>query len=776
MGGKGGSKKSVVGYKYFINLHFAICHGPVSAIHSIWWADKKVWSGDLKNPGDDSQGFIAVNNTGIFGGDTSEGGVGGPVEVGFGGWGQKAIGVGTNGAYSANAVIEWMRSLAPGPPNVNNNWADLLKLPFRPNVKVPAIGLNYRGLAVMLMHDHYIGNNAYLKDISIEVSCYWDDWHPELCKIGDDMNPIHIIRECLVNPEWGLGYDPSTVSETAYLAAAKTLYDEAFGMSLVWDDDQDIDSFIGSVKDCINAATFLDPKTGLWSIKLIRAGEIPSLTIDLDNSHLVSFTRRTLGETYNEISAKYTNPENEEYETQTVSDPANIEAQGRVVPATKEYLGIRKANLAINLAERDLQIASAQLCAAEVECNRSAWALTPGMTITFNWPRRGISNMVMRVNEVTIAAVGDEGVTVSLVEDVFSRASGKFAGEEESGWVDPAKPASLFPLRYVWEYPFWFLVRATNLPVDVIPSMAGFSTEIVSGGNDNAQTVYLYSHLTTVSGLEWVLVAVGAPTPSASIMAMEPEVLSVMQLNPEDSYRLASAETNSFILLTDGSREEIVQIKSFTETTLQATVARGLMDTQPVQWAAGTRAYFIGATSFPVDDTTRSYGEEAVYRPAMQTSLGQMDIAQVPSASKDLTGRYELPYPVANVRVGGEYWPRRVIVQGTTLDITWANRNRVLQDAATQVPWDSGNISPEEGTTVIVEAWANGDILYRLSGINGVSHGVPVHLLSDGDVEIRIYTERGGRTCFIPFTHTVEVVIPSRAKGYGNSFGFNYGE
>lgn len=761
MGGKG-KKKSVVGYKYNVGLHFAICHGPIDALRAIWWSDKAAWTGNAVRPADDSQELVVIDNTGLFGGDTSEGGVKGLVEVGFGSWKQRCIGVGSDGSYSAAAVLAWITSKGYG------SW--------KPRISVPELGLNYRGLAVALLHDNYIGNNAYLKDISFEVQCYWNDWHPELCRIGDNMNPAHIIRECLVNPEWGLGYNPATIDDGAYLSVAQTLYNEGFGLSFVWDDDKDIYTFIDDVKSCINGVTYLDPRSGLWTIKLIRAGEPSSLTVDPNNATLKSFTRKALGETYNEISTKYTNPENEEYETVTIQDPANIESQGRVISATKEYVGVRDANLAISLAERDLQVASAQLCTAEVILNRQAWALAPGMNVTFNWPRHGISNMIMRVNEVSIAAVGDDSISVTMVEDVFSRATANFAGSQTPGWVDPAQPPSLFPFRKVWEYPFWHLIRSAGLPADVLPTLAAFSTEIATGGNDNAQSVQLYANTTTEAGTSWQLVAIGALTPKSALsVALVPEITSLMQLNPNASFRLADMEENSFVLLTDGNIEEIVQVTSFAPLTQQATITRGLMDTHPQNWPAGTVAYFIGSSSFPQDDTTRSLGETVEYRPVMQTSIGQMDINNVPTDSRTLRGRYELPYSVANVRIAGSLWPATVNVDGLTLDISWANRNRLLQDAATQVPWDAGNILPEDGTTVTIELWRGGSMVYQRYGLTGTEFSIPLNAISTGPYQLRMYTVRDGRFNFTNFTHTFNVVIPGRDVGYGNSYGFTYG-
>lgn len=46
----------------------------------------------------------------------------------------------------------------------------------------------------------------------------------------DLLNPAHIIRECLTDPDWGLGYQASDVDDAAFTYAADLLYIENFGL------------------------------------------------------------------------------------------------------------------------------------------------------------------------------------------------------------------------------------------------------------------------------------------------------------------------------------------------------------------------------------------------------------------------------------------------------------------------------------------------------------------------------------------------------------------
>jgi hypothetical protein len=71
-------------------------------------------------------------------------------------------------------------------------------------------------------------------------------------------------------PRLGLGYSTAEIG-ASFTAAADALYTEGFGLSLIWQQDSSIEEFIGSVLDHIDATLFIDRRTGLWELKLIRA-------------------------------------------------------------------------------------------------------------------------------------------------------------------------------------------------------------------------------------------------------------------------------------------------------------------------------------------------------------------------------------------------------------------------------------------------------------------------------------------------------------------------
>lgn len=72
----GSSKKVTVGYRYYMGLHFGICHGPIDALGEIRVGDRVAWQGAV-----DISGPITINAPQLFGGDEREGGVQGTADV-----------------------------------------------------------------------------------------------------------------------------------------------------------------------------------------------------------------------------------------------------------------------------------------------------------------------------------------------------------------------------------------------------------------------------------------------------------------------------------------------------------------------------------------------------------------------------------------------------------------------------------------------------------------------------------------------------------------------
>src|SRR5690606_26606799 len=101
-----------------------------------------------------------------------------------------------------------------------------------------------------------------------------------------DMNGAHIIRECLTNQDWGMGYPESDIDDDSFTAAADTLYSEGLGISILWDRQAQIEDFIAEIVRHIDAALYVSRRTGKFVLKLIRADYNPAELITLDESNI----------------------------------------------------------------------------------------------------------------------------------------------------------------------------------------------------------------------------------------------------------------------------------------------------------------------------------------------------------------------------------------------------------------------------------------------------------------------------------------------------------
>ena len=242
--------------------------------------------------------------------------------------------------------------------------------------------------------------------------------------IGPDANPVHIIREALTNATWGGGVPITLLDDTAWRAAALTLFNENFGISIIWLQQVTIEKFIENILNHIDANVFVNRRTGLFTIKLLRddyvLADLPVLTGE--NSDVKSFIRRLPSDLVNEVNLTFTNPANEKQDSVTIQNIAAVDqAGGNVNPDGVDMIGIRNERLAWDIAQREIAARSSGLRAGEVTADRSAWAMTPGMPFLLTSEDHGVEDLVMRVLKIDYGRSGDSTIQVNAIEDIFSR-------------------------------------------------------------------------------------------------------------------------------------------------------------------------------------------------------------------------------------------------------------------------------------------------------------------------------------------------------------------
>lgn len=198
---------------------------------------------------------------------------------------------------------------------------------------------------------------------------------------GGDMNPAHIVRECLTDPEWGMGYQETDIDDSSFTSAADKLHEEGFGISILWDRQTPIEDFVKEIVRHINAVLYVDRSTGKFSLKLIRGdySEGSLLTLGPDQIDKVdNFSRPAFGELVNSVTVNYWNGLTGKTASTTAQDTALVQMQGAVIGTTIQYPGCTNASLAGRLASRDLQTLSNPLLSCTVYADRTASLLNIG--------------------------------------------------------------------------------------------------------------------------------------------------------------------------------------------------------------------------------------------------------------------------------------------------------------------------------------------------------------------------------------------------------------
>lgn len=594
-------------------------------------------------------------------------------------------------------------------------------------------------------------NNPYLRPVWARLRRAPRGLNPNIALIETapavmDANPAHIVFECMTNRDWGMGASLGAFDIPSFEVGAQTLFNEKFGLSMMWTRSTSIEAFITEVIDHVHATLFLNPRTGLMTFKLLRDDFILAglRVINPSNATLTNFQRKLWGETSNELVVTYTDPANEGEATIAAQDIANIAMQGGIVSNGRNYYGIRSKDLAARVAERDLRASSQPLATCNVELDRRAWDVLPGEVVILEWPEKGIARLVVRFGMTSYGSSEQGKIKADLYEDIFSMSAASYLQPPDTGWVDPSSPPA--PLTRVVIQTAPAFVAANGLALadaseiqfpEVVPMI------LASPDAPDTLDFELIGEVTQSTGnVVWESFGsrdfVGGASLASDITA-EAETFLPQFAQPTGASPLAGA----LLLIGDVSEaaHELALVKEVTESGW--TLSRGVLDTTPKAWAAGTGIWTIPTDRVFLDTTLRAASEEVDYRLLARTAGGLLEFENAPSDTVVLTARPHLPLRPANVRVNGVGFGA-VSASGSTINVTWSNRNRLLE--TTQIlPWSAGTIPAESGQTTTIYALSEaGAVLATYNGLSGTSYGVPVSAFSGHTSGIiRITSKRG---------------------------------
>ena len=522
---------------------------------------------------------------------------------------------------------------------------------------------------------------------------------------GPDMNPAHIVRECLTNADWGLGHNDADIGPS-FTAAADALFAEGFGLSLLWQQESTIEDFLAEVLKHIDAYLYVDRRSGRWELRLIRADYDPETLPVCDETNVVDWGelgRREAADLVNSVTVRFTDVRTDRTGSVSVTDTAQVQLMGQVVGATVDYSGIRFESLAVRVAERDLRALSAPILTGEITVNRAGAELEPGDVIRLVSPTRGFEGVIVRVVEMDHGDGRANGIRLKIAEDVFALGETALVGGDTGDPGALIVPPQPLARRWVAEAPYWLLVQELgHAQADALLDEDPDAGALVAAG-ERPSSDALSAQVWTDAGQGYALEGTSEFVPSAVLAADVTDDPTERDLPVGDWTGLSDVTIGTLAALGD----EFVRIDGIAADTL--TVGRGCLDTVPRVHAPGTPILFWQELA-NASEARFAAGEEVGVKMLPETGFGILPLVRAPEDRVTLASRAIRPLPPGDLRAGGLSVVNPNVLNQGPVDLTWAHRDRLAQTSPVFDAYTAPDIGPEPGVAYVVEIrWIDPD-------------------------------------------------------------------
>ena len=725
------SKRITIGHKYFIGIHMVLCHGPIDRIERIRVSETNVWTNNIS-----SNSRININKPNAFGGEKQEGGIQGGVDIAFGGTGQ--------------GVNDYLNSRISG--------------------NVPA----YRGIVSVILRRVYVAAmNPYIKPWKFLCARYGG------AAIGNDMNPVRIIQECLTNNEWGMGYPMAdlgtSITSTAIGSPFQTLLSENFGLSLLWDTSISIQDFLNDILQHIEGFLYVDIFTGKFELSLLR-DDYDTETLPIINENIIkevqSFSRRSKAELINTVIIKYKEGASDQNKSITLHNIGLLQQQGgQIISEELDFPGIATGALANKVAARELVKLGSELSTAIFTGDRSLMNYKLGDVFKFSFAPYGINQEIMRVSYIDYGGLQEGLITIHATEDVFGVGEAVYEDPPPSQWVEPIAEPMPSPERIVQEAPYWDLVQNFGESETIwneIDDLIGFIQVLA---RKPLSFCFNYRLFTGTSSGNRVDQGVNDFTPTALLTEDIPKGVSNISVGftSNDDVELVEVGTYCFI------NNEYFGVTSINLETNTVTLMRAILDSVPQSHSVGDRIWFV-ENLFGTDEIEYYSGETIRAWVCPTTPMGELPVAQAPMDSYTFNSRMIRPYLPGRLQINLNYYPDYITGE---LGVTWRHRDRKQQTVDFVSFISTSNIGPEVGTTYRIRVYDDEDnLLTTIDGLTGNewTYNMGQEMIDYGKthpcekMRIEIESLRDGYVSWQKHEHEFE------CKGYGLFYGEYYGE
>jgi len=528
------------------------------------------------------------------------------------------------------------------------------------------------------------------------------------------MNPAHILY--YARTQQHMGREPTAnMNDASFKAAADWFSSQGFGLCTNYDASQEtIDAFIARIEKVAGCSMTRSPADGLWYLDIANGQyDINALPV-LTDDDILAFTMQpaTLDSAVNSVSVQFFDPQQKTtVSTRPVEALALVSAYGRSHQDTSSP-EIPTSDLALRVAQRDLQSTATPTHGFEITATRVAHAWRKGTYFRMEAPKHGIADMVCIVGDPDSGTLTSGAIKLTAVEDIYSLPLSSFMGQEPGVDTRPSQIPLGILYQTAFEAPYFEVVRSlSRADLGALPDDAGY---LMTAAIDPATSRDYTVTVSTDGGASYAGTAT-APWCPAALIAESDTLTGVLVTD------FTLVEGTLLDRVTVGSAalwdDEIVRVDAIDADAGTITLGRGCADTVPVAHAASSRIWFFDGFD-GTDGAEYTAGETIDAKLLTNMGSTQLDPSLATALEVTFAQRQYRPYPPADVQVNGVAYPASVTGD---LVFTWAHRDRILE-ADQLIDTTQADVGPEAGTTYNLRIYNQADaLLHSETGMAGTT-------------------------------------------------------
>lgn len=573
------------------------------------------------------------------------------------------------------------------------------------------------------------------------------DYYVEL--EAPDINPIHKIREILTDYT-AMGKPESEINNENFQFMADRIFDESLGIS--WCIQQkSCKEAIEELEYHIEGGVRINRQTGLYEVILFR-DDLLNLddALYFDESNIKSFQPDIINaeDQINAVNVSFYDRVNIKDSSFSLSDVGSfhtIDHENAEELKFPYFMNRRNAEMVANWKLKQLSTMAwkGTFTTGKYEARK----INKYDVVLLSWKSKNIVNLPVRVMNINLGNGRDNTVTLDFVEVVpYSNIS------YSSINVDP-NPNPILPPQpnssIVFEMPYFEAVQRmgqTSVDAELANNPEiGYLMAAAIKPQNNSLNALLYTDGGT--GINTNFEEAGVVDYCASCSLDQDISFTDTSFAVKKMQDLSRVKVGTLVQVD----QELIVYQSYDTETKVLTVKRGALDTLPRPHSKDAVFYFWDDSS-GLDPTVYVDGETVYAKVLTTTPSGVENLGASAVRTLEMKGRAYRPYPPANVKINGEYFPNEI---ENDLALTWVDRNRVQQTGGEILSWFDDSVTRESGVSYVISLFNGDTLIYKIDAVEDYVIIQRSVFESYDLITIVIKSKRDDHFSFQDFRHTV---------------------